>query len=210
MKKLINILFVAILLFAAKAEAQNMRTIFLEMPDSILPLLTSTNRADCVDFLEAGMKAEVTNLLDGRSSLQKLTPDYLKMKTTSHSEMQMKLLPRSGGDTIICMINTVRAEAADSRIRFYDKEWKELKPTTKFFTAPAIKEFFTVNERSDKRLLMADIYLVELILSPDATTLQAKYTMPAYMSGADSAFVAGGMHDIKYHWNGKKFIMKME
>ena len=122
----------------------------------------------------------------------------------------MKLLPVAGGDTIICMINTVRAEAADSRIRFYDKEWKELKPATRFFTAPAIKEFFTVNERSDKRLLMADIYLVELILSPDATTLQAKYTMPAYMSGADSAFVAGGMHDIKYHWNGKKFVIKME
>lgn len=210
MKKLINILFVAILLFAAKAEAQNMRTIFLEMPDSILPLLTSTNRADCTDFIEAGMKARVTNRFDGHSELLELTTDYLKMKTTSHSEMQMKLLPRSGGDTIICMINTVRAEAADSRIRFYDKEWKELKPTTKFFTAPAIKEFFTVNERSDKRLLMADIYLVELILSPDATTLQAKYTMPAYMSGADSAFVAGGMHDIKYHWNGKKFIIKME
>ena len=206
-----RIIYIIVALFAIHCvEAQNMRTLFLEMPDSIAPLLTRTNRADCVDFLEAGMKAEVTNLLDGRSSLQKLTPDYLKMKTTSHSEMQMNLLPRSGGDTIICIINTVRAEAADSRIRFYDKEWKELKPTSKFFTAPAIKEFFTVNERSDKRLLMADIYLVELILSPDATTLQAKYTMPAYMSGADSAFVAGGMHDIKYHWNGKKFVIKME
>lgn len=210
MKKLINILFVAILLFAAKAEAQNMRTIFLEMPDSILPLLTSTNRADCTDFIEAGMKARVTNRFDGHSELLELTTDYLKMKMTSHTELQMKLLPISNGDTIICMINTVCAEACDSHIRFFTKGWKELKPTTKFFTAPAIKEFFTVNERSDKRLLMADIYLVELILSPDATTLQAKYTMPAYMSGADSAFVAGGMHDIKYHWNGKKFIMKME
>ena len=208
MKRIIYII-VALLAFHC-AEAQNMRHQFLEMPDSVVPLLTRNNRADCIDFLEAGMKAEVNNLLDGRSSLLKLTPDYLKMKTTSHSDVQMKLLPVAGGDTIICMINTVRAEAADSRIRFYDKEWKELKPATRFFTAPAIKEFFTVNERSDKRLLMADIYLVELILSPDATTLQAKYTMPAYMSGADSAFVAGGMHDIKYHWNGKKFVIKME
>ena len=208
MKRIIYI--IVALLAIHSVDAQNMRTLFLEMPDSVVPLLTRNNRADCIDFIEAGMRAEVTNLLDGRSSLQKLTPDYLKMKTTSHSELQMKLLPSSGGDTIICMINTVRAEAADSRIRFYDKEWKELKTTTKFFTAPAIKEFFTVNERSDKRLLMADIYLVELILSPDATTLQAKYTMPAYMSAADSAYVAAGLHDIKYQWNGKKFVKKVE
>ena len=208
MKRIIYII-VALLAFHC-AEAQNMRHLFLEMPDSVVPLLTRNNRADCIDFLEAGMKAEINNLLDGRSSLLKLTPDYLKMKTTSHSDVQMKLLPVAGGDTIICMINTVRAEAADSRIRFYDKEWKELKPATRFFTAPAIKEFFTVNERSDKRLLMADIYLVELILSPDATTLQATYTMPAYMSAADSAYVAAGLHDIKYQWNGKKFVKKVE
>lgn len=208
MKRIIYII-VALLAFHC-VEAQNMRHLFLEMPDSIVPLLTRNNRADCIDFLEAGMKAEVSNLLDGRSSLLKLTPGYLKMKTTSHSEVQMKLLPVAGGDTIICMINTVRAEAADSRIRFYDKEWKELKPATRFFTAPAIKEFFTIDSTSEKKQQMSDIYLVELILAPDAATLQAIYTMPAYMSAADSTYVAGSLHDIKYQWNGKKFVKKVE
>lgn len=206
MKKLINILFVAILLFAAKAEAQNMRTIFLEMPDSILPLLTSTNRADCTDFIEAGMKARVTNRFDGHSELLELTTDYLKMKMTSHTELQMKLLPISNGDTIICMINTVCAEACDSHIRFFTKGWKELTPQKKYFTSPTIKDFFTANTSINKKLMIADMYLVELTLSASSTDMIAKYTMPGYMSQEDSLFVSKDMHDIKYIWNGKKFI----
>ena len=43
---------------AAQKEA---RTVFVQMPDSILPLLTEVNRADCIDFLDSHMRAQVTN-----------------------------------------------------------------------------------------------------------------------------------------------------
>ena len=203
MRKIIYIL--TILAFATQTNAQEMRTIFTEMPDSIIPLLTHSNRADCVDFLDAKMRARVTNRMDGDSELLQLTPDYLKMKLTDHTFLQMKLLPRSSGDTIICMINTVCAEANDSRIRFYTKKWQTINPATELFKKPYIKDFFTADGSLEKILRITDIYLVELTLSPSETTMQASYTMPAYMSRKDSTFVTKNMHPIEYRWTGKTF-----
>jgi hypothetical protein len=158
-----------------------------------------------VDFLDAKMKARVTNRLDGQSELLQLTPDYLKMKLTKHTQLQMKLLPRSSGDTIICMVNTVCAEANDSRVRFYTKEWQEITPATKMFRKPLTREFFAVGDSLEKILKIADIYLVELTLAPESTTMQANYTMPAYMTSSDSAFVTKSMRPINYRWTGKTF-----
>ncbi|MBE6303066.1 MAG: DUF3256 family protein [Bacteroidales bacterium] len=204
MRKIIYILFL-MFAFAAQTNAQEMRTIFVEMPDSIIPLLTKSNRADCVDFLDAKMKARVTNRFDGHSELLQLTPDYLKMQLTGHTFLQMKLLPRSSGDTIICMINTVCAEACDSRIRFYTKKWQQITPAEKLLQKPMIKDFFTPGDPLEKILQIADIYLVELKLFPLVKTMQASYTMPAYMSRKDSAFVTKNMHLIEYQWTGKTF-----
>ena len=204
MRKIVYILIFLAFAFVAQTNAQEMRSIFVEMPDSIIPLLTQNNRADCVDFLDAKMKARVTNRLDGHSELLQLTPDYLKMKLTGHSYLQMKLLPRSTGDTIICMINTVCAEACDSRIHFYTKKWQEIK-AAELFKKPRTKEFFAADGSLEKILQIADIYLVELTLTPSTTTLQATYTMPAYMSRNDSAFVTKTMHPINYIWTGKAF-----
>lgn len=205
MKKYIYILSLLTYLFTSPAKAQEMRTIFIEMPDSVIPLLTHSNRADCVDFLDAKMRARVTNRLDGHSELLQLTTDYLKMQLTDHTSLQMKLLPRTSGDTIICMIKTVCAEACDSRIQFYTKKWQQISPCTKLFKKPRIKDFFTNDNSLEKILRIADMYLVELTLSPLQTTIKANYTMPAYMSHEDSTFVTKSMHPIEYQWTGKRF-----
>ena len=45
------------------AFAQDMKSVFVSMPDSVAPLLTKVNKEDCVDFLAYDMKAEVKNRL---------------------------------------------------------------------------------------------------------------------------------------------------
>ena len=70
MKRLISTLCLFAVL--AVASAQEARTLFVHMPDSILPLLTPVNRADCIDFLDSRMRAVVTNRLGGKSEM--LTP----------------------------------------------------------------------------------------------------------------------------------------
>ena len=58
-------------------QAQEAKTCFKNMPDSICPLLSAVNRADFIDFLESKMKAEVTNSFGGKSEMTELSPDYI-------------------------------------------------------------------------------------------------------------------------------------
>lgn len=68
-----------------------MATFFKEMPDSIFPYLTKNNRLDMIDFMEAGMKAEVTNRLEGKSQMLMLTPEFLQLKMNDILQVDMLL-----------------------------------------------------------------------------------------------------------------------
>lgn len=91
---------------------------FVALPDSLSPLLTEVNRADFGDFLESGMKAEVKNRFGNMSEMTKLTSDYLFLKTTSASTLELKLLPLNDSVKVICAVSTYSAPAADSQITF--------------------------------------------------------------------------------------------
>ena len=108
-----------------------MRDCIVRMPDSLMTLLTSVNRADCVDFREAGMEAKVTNRLGGTTELTQLTADYALWQYTSASQVEMKLLPLTDSTSVICLVRTVQLPAPDSRIAFYDEAWAPL-PLSRF------------------------------------------------------------------------------
>ena len=187
-------------------SAQDMRSLFMDAPDGIFPLLTKNLRADLVDYADAGMTAKVVNRFDGVSVLEKLEDNYLLLATTASSTMQLKLLPMQGS-TIVCVVKTVKAEAADSRIRFYDLEWNRL-DGYEMFTAPAIRDFFIPGAEVDDVIDMCDIYLVTLALNALDNTLVAEYTMPAYMSADDAAKVTPLLRKLVYKWNGERFVIE--
>ena len=89
MKKLTMFLCLACA-WMCSLQAQEAKTFFKNMPDSLSPLLTAVNRADCIDFLESKMKAEVTNRFGGKSEMTELAPDYIRIQMTPQSSWQMK------------------------------------------------------------------------------------------------------------------------
>ena len=202
-----KLLFIIILLCGAVSQmrSQEMRTIFLEAPDSVLPLLSKSYRADMVDYVDAGMTARVTNSLDGSSTLEELAADYMRLAVTASSTMQLKLLPLLG-DTVICMVKSVKAEAADSRIYFYDKEWNMLDGRA-LFVYPSINDFFASAADAVAWSDACDIYLVSLTLSAGDNTLVAEYTMPEYMNVDDAAKVKPLLRKLVYRWNGARFVI---
>ena len=50
-----------------------MSQVLKQMPDSLVPYLSENNKLDMIDFLDSKMKAEVHNLLDGKTELITLT-----------------------------------------------------------------------------------------------------------------------------------------
>ena len=201
MRKLLFILLLSCGMFSS-AAAQDIRALFLDAPDAVLPLLPRNLRADCIDFADAGMAYPVSNFLGGESTLKVLTGNYLLLQTTSASTMEMKVLP-CGDSFVICVIKSVSAEATDSRIAFYDKDWN-LFDTSLFFTAPSIRDFFTVAD--GKVLDLCDMYLVSLSLYGTSDSLVAEYTMPEYMNSDDASTVRPLLKKIVYRWEGKGFV----
>ena len=168
-------------------RAQELRSLFVDMPDSVLPLLTKTNRMDCIDFLDSNMKAEVKNRFNKTSELKVLTMDYLELQLTSQSSVEMKLLPMNDSVKVVCMVHTVCGPVCDSEITFYDTQWKQL-PSKNFITLPEVDRFYYLNTNEESYATVrkaADMYLMKANLSSEASTLTFIYTTPEYLSKED-------------------------
>ena len=198
-----TVVLLLMLLLCSSMSAQSLREMFVNMPTELLPLLKQNDRLDLIDLYDAKMSAPVTNRLDGKSRLKELTGDYLLLSLSASSSMQIKMLPTQNGDTLLCVVNTVLAEAADSRISFYGKDWQPV--DGKLFDSPAIADFFLPSDSVKEVQELADIYLVEFRLSPDDNTLVAEYTQPRYMSKEDSERIKPLLRKISYEWNGISF-----
>lgn len=201
MKKYLSVF--VLLIVVQMAGAQTMRSLFVEMTDSLLPLMTANNRKDCIDFLDAGMRAVVTNRLDGKSELVAMDDSFIYLKTTASSYMQMRMLPLADGGCVLCVVNGVSAEACNSGVRFYTTDWL---PVEVSFDAPSIEDFFIPSDSVAEAVELSDIYLVRYTLSGASDSLRAEYTMPAYMMREDSVIVASQLRPLFYRWNGRGFI----
>jgi|GEM_PF-128098 len=151
---------------------------FLDMPDDVMPLLSTVNRADFIDFWASHMTAKVTNKLQGTSVMDMLSEDYLHIKTGAASEVAIKLIPLKR-DTVICMSYTVHAPLADSHIELYNLQWERLADKD-FIQEPQLNDFFvqcpdtaSLAEKQSFKMAIAplNVFLRSIILSPNNTNL---------------------------------------
>lgn len=214
MIKKISVLLCLLLVCVVYMQAQEAKTYFKSMPDSLSPLLTAVNRADFIDFLESKMKAEVTNSFGGKSEMTELSSDYISMKITPQSTWQMKLLAVNDSTSLICTVSTVCAPACDSHINFYTTDWKELPSSTYLSTLPVMKDFIveapdtTDIYKYQAACRQADMLLMKADLSAKDVTLTFAFTTFDYMDkeAADKLkpFIR---RPITYIWKEGKFIL---
>lgn len=97
MKKIFFLAFFLGLIAPAITSAQDftMASLFKAMPDSLMPYLSHNNRLDMIDFMEAKMKAEVTNELEGTSMMTFLSSDSLSLQPSDVLRVDMKMLSSS-------------------------------------------------------------------------------------------------------------------
>ena len=176
-------------LWGMSASAQDMKSVFIAMPDSITPLLTKVNKEDCVDFLDSNMKAEVKNRFDGTAEMRVLTEDYTLVQTSEIGTLEMKLLPVNDSTKVVCMVKTVCASACDSDVRFYASDWSKELDAASFLQRPSADIFFLPNDTlSEEGILIrkkADMHLMKASLSKDEPTLTFIYTTPDYLNQED-------------------------
>ena len=169
--------------------AQEMRTVFVAMPDSVTPLLTKVNREDCIDFLDSNMKAIVKNRFGKAAEMKMLTSDYVQMQISEASTLEMKLLPVNDSTKVVCMVKTVCASACDSSIRFYTSDWSKELAAKDFLQVPSGNDFFLPNDSpTDEDAITrkkADMHLMKASLSKEDTSLTFIYTTPDHLNKED-------------------------
>lgn len=171
---------------AISTFAQDMKVVFVSMPDSILPLLTKVNKEDCVDFLACDMKAEVKNRFGRTTELKVLTDEYLFLQTTPNSSMELRLFPVNDSTKVICMVKTVCASACDSEVHFYTSDWTQKLLTTDFLSKPVGDVFYLQADSTDEEYALirkeANVHLMKAALSKEDVSLTFIYTTPDYLS----------------------------
>ena len=210
MRKLFTI---ALLFFAFALQAQNLKSYFVALPDSLSPLLTKVNRQDFGDFLESGMKAEVKNRFGNTSEMTKLTDDYLKINLTSVSQVEMKLLPVNDSTKVICVAKTFNGPVADTQLTFYTTAWEKIE-TTDFIQFPQKEEFYLQQVTPEKRDSLeylkgkADMMLVQASLSEKGQSLSLTYTVPAYLDKETADAIRAYLRKtpLRYEWQGGRFV----
>lgn len=180
------ILSILLSVFMFGLKAQDMAAVFTAMPDPKIPQLEHAWRKDLIDLYTAGKEAKLKNTMNGYSTLQKLTPDYLLLETTERSTMEMKLLPLVNKTYVVCVITTVNGPVPDSRVEFFTTEWQPLESEDMFVPVEAGWFLKEEADKTDPAYLDAisrlDMNLIHYTLSPDNEQLTATYTTPLYLS----------------------------
>lgn len=122
------------------ADGLKMKDVFSRTPETVLPLLTTNNKLDCIDFIENDMEAKVRNKVDEYAELKQLTSDYLLMQTSTKSHTEMRLLEANDSTFTVLVLHTCKGPVADTEAAVYNERWERLDST--ITKRPAIEAFF--------------------------------------------------------------------
>jgi len=209
MRRILTVLIISILALAP-VKAEDLRTLFVNMPDSIMPTLTRSDRMDFMDYMDSGMKARVRNKLGGESVMTAFSENSLTIMTSQSGRLEMALFPLKKGNCLVCIIKTVTARFDDSRITFYDQDWNPVDAGS-LIEFPQLDDYLTKTAlKSDS---LDDLRKQSLLRLQSASAvnngLEFRYTSLDYIGeDADKYRSWFKPEPLRYTWTGKRFKLK--
>ena len=210
MRKRILTVLIACIMALGAAQAEDLRTLFINMPDTIMPVLTKSERMDFLDYLDSGMKARVRNKLGGESEMTELSDRSLTVSTSQSGRIEMVLFPRKKGVNLICIIKTVTARYDDSRLAFYDENWMPI-DAAGLIELPQFDDYLTKEALASDSLEVLKRQSMLRLQSVSSTEngLEFQYTSLDYIGqDADKFRSWFKTEPVRYVWNGKRFKRK--
>lgn len=203
-----RLIFLTLLAFAGIAGSSAQTTVaelFASAPDAVFPLLNRNTRLDMIDYFNSGSATSSRNSLDGQSRVTGIEPDRMTFLLSEATECELALLP-AANDTVLLMITTVRTPVADSKVTFYNLDWKDM-ATDKFFTPPLLADWLTADGSRDRDMVegLVPFMLVSYGFDPKSSTLTLTNNMRDFLSEDVYSIVSESLKPtLKYIWDGKK------
>lgn len=127
MKKLFQILAV-LLLASTSAFSITTDSLFIKLPDNLIPTLTSKQRYELTEYFKSGKNDSVKNLVGSNTILQKYDTAscHIIVKTSAIGTTEIKRLNTSNNSFSIAIINTISQPIMFSTLSFYNESWQRI------------------------------------------------------------------------------------
>lgn len=223
-----------LLLLPLTVGAQTVRDLWLSMPPSFAPYLSTSLRTQCLDFYDMHTDAQTDNALKGKSRIDTLTSTFLAATLSKAHTLQMKLLPASGSgsasasgsasglgssmvsgsgsssslsscDSVLCVVRSWDGPKRDSEVQLFDRQWKPLQAPFTFSADSFVCRPDTMSEERFSRLVaMLDPIMFSVSLSPAENVLLVKLS-PVVPNPEDEKAIEQILVQRKLKWDGKTF-----
>lgn len=223
-----------LLLLPLTVGAQTVRDLWLSMPPSLAPYLSTSLRTQCLDFYDMHTDAQTDNALKGKSRIDTLTSTFLAATLSKAHTLQMKLLPASGSgsgsasasasgsgssmvsasgsssslsscDSVLCVVRSWDGPKRDSEVQLFDRQWKPLQAPLTFSADSFVCRPDTMSEERFSRLVaMLDPIMFSVSLSPVENVLLVKLS-PVVPNPDDEKAIEQILVQRKLKWDGKTF-----
>lgn len=121
--------------------SQNIKPYFTIAPDVILGYVNINQRKDLIDLYEAKQHAVIKNQLGGITQVDTMSYDFIKIKLSALTDIEIKLIQNQTDTTGIIVVNkTIKGQYPESNLSFYTTSWNSI-PSTSLFTAPSWIDF---------------------------------------------------------------------
>ncbi|WP_281642461.1 DUF3256 family protein [Hoylesella loescheii] len=184
--------------------AQQVRKMWVNMPTSIAGSLEKSTRQELLDLKEMKKKAVISGPLGEECSIDTLTADYLSVRLSDVSTLQMKMLPTSSGDSLLCLVQTYAGPLPESSISFYTSDWKALPMPSMHLDVDLQRPDTMTQDDFSKLQALFDPKLISFTLSPSNKDLVVALS-PVIISEEEKAHVKALTLQRKLNWNGKTF-----
>ncbi len=213
-----------LLLLPLTVGAQTVRDLWLSMPPSLAPYLSTSLRTQCLDFYDMHTDAKTDNALKGKSRIDTLTSTFLAATLSKAHTLQMKLLPASGSglgsalgsgsgsssslsscDSVLCVVRSWDGPKRDSEVQLFDRQWKPLQAPLTFSADSFVCRPDTMSEERFSRLVaLFDPIMFSVSLSPAENVLLVKLS-PVVPNPEDEKAIEQILVQRKLKWDGKTF-----
>jgi len=209
--------FILLILFAIKSTilgqaptaTPTIADFFSRAPIDIASGLPEYSRLDMIDYYNHGSSVKTENRLGQKVLLRSLTPEKLVYQDDDSITTTMAVLPyamSSNADTLIIVIRTAPMPMRDSRIFFFDKQWRPV--SGKGFPDQSLKDWLI----TDNRALRLEIENVLPFMISTADYDPATATL-IFTNNIREFFAPNSMPQVldnlkkqlKYNWDGHRF-----
>ncbi|MCH5227096.1 MAG: DUF3256 family protein [Muribaculaceae bacterium] len=172
-----------------KTDTITARSIFEKIHLSALEILPRSTRLDMLDYWDVDSVHKVTNVMEGLSWLEQVTPSYLKVHISAVSTLEIKLLSAKK-NPIVMTIYTVGddVQAQDSQVKFFSIDLQEL-DSSKYLQMPQLKDFFDIPKGSTTKMKeiedMIPFPTLAFSANPENDNLKARLTVEQYINQDD-------------------------